>query len=101
MEKSPEGYSRLAAFLSSDRGFSIYRGFDYLHARVILNLQDQIVSLERELDMKDSLDQKNNLTSLLKSRARDARSSSDNGEERSRQQILEDIRKSIVNYGSY
>ena len=99
MEETPKGYSRLAAFLSSEHSFSIYRGFDYLHARVLLNLQDQIVTLERELDQKDAFDQENGLTGVLQSRAKDIRQAKINSEERSRNQILEEIREKLVKYG--
>lgn len=97
MEASPPGYNHLAAFLSSEKSFSVYRGFDYLHARVVLNLQDQIASLERELDGKDQIDQQNNMIKQLKSRARDIRSSQ--GEERSREHILDEIRQRLIHYG--
>jgi hypothetical protein len=100
VEHCPEGYPRLAAFLSSEDSFSIYRGFGYLHSRVLLNLQDQIVFLERELDQKDSFDQQNSLTLRLRSRARDERESRRDGEERPRERILEEIRRKLVEYGS-
>ncbi len=100
MESCPEGYPRLAAFLSSEHSFSIYRGFGYLHSRVLLSLQDHIVSLERELDQKDSFDQQNGLTRRLQSRARDERESRRDGEERPRDQILDDIRRKLVEYGA-
>ncbi|KAF7502685.1 hypothetical protein GJ744_005273 [Endocarpon pusillum] len=98
LESCPEGYPRLAAFLSSENSFSIYRGFGYLHSRVLLGLQDHIVSLERELDQKDSFDQNNGLTRRLQSRARDERESHQDGEERPRDQILDDIRRKLVEY---
>jgi hypothetical protein len=100
VEGCPKGYPRLAAFLSSEHSFSIYRGFGYLHSRVLLGLQDQIVSLERELDQKDSFDQQNGLTLRLQSRARDERESCRDGEERPRERILDDIRKKLLEYGS-
>lgn len=100
MEDCPKGYPRLAAFLSSEDSFSIYRGFAYLHSRVLLGLQDHIVSLERELDTKDSFDEENGLTRRLQSRVRDERESHQDGEERSRKRILEDIRRTLVEYGS-
>ena len=98
VEKCPEGYPRLAAFLSSEHNFSIYRGFTYLHSRVLLGLQDQLVALERELDMKDRLDKSNNLTDRLRSRARDE--IEDTGS-RSRSNILNDIRLKLGEYGMF
>ena len=100
MEGCPEGYPRLAAFLSSEQNFSIYRGFGYLHSRVLLGLQDQIVFLERELDQKDSFDQQNGLARRLQSRARDERESRRDDDERPRARILDDIRRKLVEYGS-
>ena len=101
MDDCPNGYPRLAAFLSSEECFSVYRGFGYLHSRVLLSLQDQIATLERELDQKDSLDQKNGLASRLQSRARDERESRRNGEERPRDHIIEDLQRKLIQYGAY
>ncbi len=98
MESCPQGYPRLAAFLSSEQNFSIYRGFSYLHARVLLGLQDQLVVLERELDKKDLLDERNGLVERLHSRVRDEREDMD---DRSRSKILDDIRLKLGEYGMY
>jgi hypothetical protein len=57
------------------------------------------VSLERELDRRDSFDQQNGLTLRLQSRARDVHESRRDGEERSRERILDDIRKKLLEYG--
>ncbi|KAH0536681.1 hypothetical protein FGG08_006476 [Glutinoglossum americanum] len=56
VESCPEGYPMLAAFLSSDHNFMVYRGFNYLHARCLLYQQDELVALERELDEMDGED---------------------------------------------
>lgn len=98
MESCPQGYPRLAAFLSSEQNFSIYRGFSYLHARVLLGLQDQLAVLERELDKKDLLDERNGLVERLHSRVRDEREDTD---DRSRSKILDDIRLKLGEYGMY
>ncbi|OCL06343.1 hypothetical protein AOQ84DRAFT_297184, partial [Glonium stellatum] len=98
VDDCPNGYPRLAAFMSSEPCFSTYRGFDYLHARVLLGFQDQLVTLERELDRKDSIDHKNGLGRRLHSRGRDERKSSRDGGERSRDHILEDIQKKLMQY---
>ena len=57
------------------------------------------MSLERELDEKDSFDQENGLTPRLQSRIRDERESHRDGQERSRERILHDIRRRLVEYG--
>ena len=99
MDDCPNGYPRLAAFLSSEASFGVYRAFHYLHARVLLELQDQAVVLERELGQKDSLDQHNGLGDRLQSRARDQRISRRDNEDRPRREILEDLRRTLVQYG--
>ncbi|MCJ1387137.1 hypothetical protein MMC17_010266, partial [Xylographa soralifera] len=96
VEECEEGYPRLAAFLSSEQNFSLYRGFSYLHSRVLLGLQDRIVALERELDKKDHMDVLNGLGDRLCSRARDECETDIN--ERSRGKILDDIRELLEEY---
>jgi hypothetical protein len=49
VEDFPLGYPRQAAFVSSKPTLSIYRAFNYLHARVILELQDELRCLEQDL----------------------------------------------------
>lgn len=77
----------------------LYRSFDYLHSRILLNLQDEIVILERELDELDRCDDDNNKSNLLQSRAKDLRSSSQGRSGRTRQQILAQIRTRLMEYG--
>jgi hypothetical protein len=47
------GYPRLAAFQSSDESFLLYRKFGYLQSRVLLDKQDQLRLLEKELHELD------------------------------------------------
>lgn len=56
VDQSPEGYSQVATFQSSDRNFMQYRSFGYLHSRVLLALQYDIEQLEIELDRLDQFD---------------------------------------------
>jgi Family of unknown function (DUF6594) len=70
VEQCPNGYPRLAAFLSSDENFRLYRRFDYLQARLLLNKQDELRELEIELDRLDKRDENGN-PSRLRSRAKD------------------------------
>ena len=99
VDDCPNGYPRLAAFLSSQSNFGCYRGFSYLHSRVLLTLQDEIVALERELDRKDELDAQNGFHPRLASRARDERESRRDGDQRTRAQIIDDSRLKLVQYG--
>ncbi|KAF2756294.1 hypothetical protein EJ05DRAFT_96314 [Pseudovirgaria hyperparasitica] len=56
LEKTPNGYPRLAAFQSSEANFALYRNFSYLHSRVLLDMQDELTTLEKELDDADRED---------------------------------------------
>ncbi|KAI4696992.1 uncharacterized protein J4E84_000116 [Alternaria hordeiaustralica] len=56
MDDFPRGYPSLAAFQSSKPDFSIYRAFNYLHSRVILELQDQLCVHEDDLALLDEFD---------------------------------------------
>ncbi|KAI1080556.1 hypothetical protein F5B20DRAFT_539727 [Whalleya microplaca] len=53
IDESPNGYPRLGAFIAADQNFLILRRFNYLQARVLLNLQDQLQKYENELDEID------------------------------------------------
>ena len=44
------GYRGFSAFLASDTDFLIFRRFGTLNARILLFLQDEITSLEEELE---------------------------------------------------
>lgn len=57
MSQFPEGYPNLAAYQDSDEEFMIYRRFGYLQSRVLLERQDSLRKLEKELD---SFDEENN-----------------------------------------
>lgn len=67
MAECPKGYPRLAAFLSSDENFMIYRRFGFLQSRLILYKQDTLRALEDELVALDLNDDPRR----LRSRARD------------------------------
>jgi len=100
LESCPNGYPRLAGFLSSESNFSIYRGFNYLHSRVLLELQDEIAGLERELDELDDVDNETEASQKrLRSRRFDARRARPEEDGfRSRHEILADIRLKLVEY---
>ncbi|KAL9021936.1 MAG: hypothetical protein Q9185_000807 [Variospora sp. 1 TL-2023] len=50
------GYSTLAAIEDSDPNFLIYRKFGWLRNRLLLDLQDELVTLEQKLQLLDDND---------------------------------------------
>ena len=56
VDSSPRGYPHLAAFLDSDESFMVYRRFGYLQSRLLLEKQDQLRTLEGQLDRLDARD---------------------------------------------
>lgn len=101
VEDSPIGYSRLAAFESSEPSFSLYRGFGYLHSRVLLELQDEIRSLESDLDDLDEIDHENKNYRRLKSRTADIRDAKREGQKITRRTLIAEIRDKLVKYGTF
>ncbi|KAF1926377.1 uncharacterized protein M421DRAFT_396719 [Didymella exigua CBS 183.55] len=89
VHRYPIGYPRLAAFLSSESSFSIYRSYNYLHSRVILSLQNEINELEVELGRLDDADDNEEDADKLASGRR-------SGAERTA--LLDKIREKLVRY---
>ena len=54
LEDYPQGYPRLAAFLALDQDFTIFKRFDYLHMRSLLEQQDELAELQERLDRCDN-----------------------------------------------
>ena len=54
LEDYPQGYPRLAAFLALDRDFTVFKRFDYLHMRSLLEQQDELAELQERLDRCDN-----------------------------------------------
>ncbi|KAF2234700.1 hypothetical protein EV356DRAFT_141135 [Viridothelium virens] len=95
------GYPHLATFQSSTPKFSLYRGFSYLHGRMLLELQDEVAVLERELDQFDRGDKEGTSSQQLslRSRAYDMRESKNLSKgTRTRRDILKEIRTKLVEY---
>ncbi|KAF2184620.1 hypothetical protein K469DRAFT_750803 [Zopfia rhizophila CBS 207.26] len=91
LEETPKGYPRLATFLqSSEANFSLYRSFSYLHSRILLTLQEEISSLERELDELD--------WDGFADDGGVVATTGPKGEERTRGGTLGDIRDKLVEY---
>ncbi|KAH3906374.1 hypothetical protein HBI56_198060 [Parastagonospora nodorum] len=97
LEDTPKGFPRLAAFQSSEANFSLYRSFSYLHSRVLLDLQDEITSLERELDDIDA-DDFEDKPQRLRSREVDVGEAIREGSMRNRRVILREIREKLMEY---
>jgi len=92
VKQCPNGYPRLAAFLSSEENFMLYRKFSFLQSRLLLFKQDELRALERDLDNMDASD-KHHAPDLLHSRERDdARSGR-------RKQLIEEISQKFQEYG--
>ncbi|KAA6412628.1 MAG: hypothetical protein FRX48_03620 [Lasallia pustulata] len=99
LESCPDGYPRLAAFQSSDQNFIIYRGYSYLHSRLLLYLQHEIACAEKELDLMDKDDFEDDTEDgafyrkCLKSRDKD-----DVREGRPRRELLYKIKDLLLQY---
>ena len=101
VEAYPQGYPRQAAFQSSEPNWSIYRGFNYLHSRVILELQDELRCLEKGLTDMDMLDSKNGNEKPLRSRSGDLVQAKRAKTASKRAHIINEIRCKLVNYGIF
>ncbi|KAJ4986800.1 hypothetical protein SVAN01_07727 [Stagonosporopsis vannaccii] len=101
LQSYPEGYPRQAAYQASESSWSIYRAFHYLHARVILDLQEEIRDLEKQLEILDLCDSSDSDTELrVRSRRDDLREGrDDDGGVSKRATLLEKIRGKLLDYG--
>lgn len=97
VENTPNGFPRLAAFQSSEANFSLYRSFSYLHSRVLLDLQDEITSLEKELDELD-WDSFDDDPDRLRSRDIDVAAAAQEGTTRNRRVVLAEIKAKLLEY---
>jgi hypothetical protein len=59
------GYSGLAKFIASDKVFCIFRRFDKVSVRILLNLQDEISELEEQLETLDQTDEQSRSATAL------------------------------------
>ncbi|KAI4128513.1 MAG: hypothetical protein LQ338_002683 [Usnochroma carphineum] len=88
------GYSTLAAIQDSDPNFLIYRKFGWLRNRLLLDLQDQLVTLEEELQLLDDNDARlRDPDKVLISRRNDEL------QKTLRQDLLRTIRQKLLEYG--
>ena len=99
VEDSPDGFPLVATYLDSDDLFMIYRRFGTLHARLLLNKQDELRELEEDLHDMDEQDAKDEDTDIyLMSRTKDNKRQPIEGR-RSRKELLEIIEKKTLEYG--
>lgn len=92
VEDIPDGFPNVAAFADSDESFAIYRRFGYLQARVLLDRQEELSSLEEQLDALDKDDINENPDALC-SRY------SDEGHAVARAELLNLIQRKYLEYG--
>lgn len=101
VEDSPKGFPIVARYLDSDDCFMIYRRFGFLHARLLLNKQDELRELDEELRGMDQRDRIGDAKArkCLMSRTKDDNRPLPEGWERSRKELLQEIEKKVMEYG--
>lgn len=97
VERCEDGYPYLAAFLDSDENFMIYRRFGFIHARLLLQKQDELRLMEKELDDMDMRDLLNN-TRTIKCRTRDINRTDNPAGKETRQQLLARMEDTVLKY---
>ena len=110
VDRCPDGYHKIATFQSSDPSFLQYRGFSYLHCRLLSSLQYDVGRLEAELDQLDEWEQKHeDPNSRLVSKDRDDKYfdpskidvSFSANRWRSRPQVFAELKQKLMEYGKY
>ncbi|KIV79938.1 hypothetical protein PV11_07477 [Exophiala sideris] len=86
LHEMPDGYPRVAAFLDSDENFMLYRRFGYLQSRLLLEKQEELRKLERDLGLIDDEDKDKGVLRTQRSR----------GEKR--QNLLQKVEKKWMEY---
>ncbi|KAL2055848.1 hypothetical protein ABVK25_004092 [Lepraria finkii] len=100
LEDFPRGFPKLACFLDSDDAFMVYRRFGSVFSRLLLNKQDEIRTLEAELEAMDKTDRVSGNGNYLMSRTldidREHLPDAFNG--RSRPKLMEELEKKAMEY---
>ena len=86
----------MAEYLNSDRDLLMTRKFGYLHPRVLLDLQSEIICLEEDLRGMDEHDAKNNPAALKSRSANEYRR-----EGFTRRSLLQNINSRLAEYRDY
>ncbi|KAL8729637.1 MAG: hypothetical protein Q9166_004586 [cf. Caloplaca sp. 2 TL-2023] len=89
------GYPKVAAFANADPSFLIYRKFGWLHNRLLLYLQDELVALEYKLDRLDQRTFTHENDKKLKSRRQDFASPS------LRRNVIKQIAEKLKEYDEH
>ncbi|KAF2261111.1 hypothetical protein CC78DRAFT_471179, partial [Lojkania enalia] len=89
VESHRPGYPRLAAFLNSDRYFCAFKSFGRLHARVLLDKQDELIEIQEQLE---EIDQAETTSYFLHTRREDRNSR--------RREILLQIGHKLIEYNA-
>ncbi|KAL8858283.1 MAG: hypothetical protein Q9178_005146 [Gyalolechia marmorata] len=89
VEHYRQGYPRLAAFLTLDPDFTVFKRFDNLHVRVLLEQQDRLCELQQQLEDCDDTE---TIQMNLSSRRQDGN--------RARREILAQIKTELKDYGT-
>ena len=92
MDTFEAGYPKVAAAEVCDPNFLILRKFDWLHLRVLLRLQDELVELEEDLRELDNFDYGDDYKKL-QSRRRDE------GIDSKRKDLLSQVEQKLAIYG--
>ena len=93
-QEAPRGFPRLAAFVSSDEDYEMYRGFRTLHNRVIHQREVELTELEKRLAELDKSDASNPATSQ---RLRQIKHKEGLGIEKNK--LIDDIESKLEKYG--
>ncbi|KAI4146277.1 MAG: hypothetical protein L6R39_003517 [Caloplaca ligustica] len=93
LDSYQKGYGTLAAIVDADPSWLIYRKFGWLRNRLLLDLQDELVTYERELELIDgNISRLGDLDKVLASRRNDERKKT------RRRGLLKEIRQKFVEY---
>ena len=92
MDQYENGYPKVAAIQASDPNFLLYKKFAWLHNRVLLALQDELMTLQNRLVKLDKRDSQNDWRKLI-SRRRDWGLGSE------RRDLVQEIEQKLEKFG--
>lgn len=98
VEDYPRGYPRLTAYMNSNDFFKIYRKFDFLRGRLLLDQQIELAQLEEKLITIDKEDSKIYVTSTMSRKGTEGRSMQSARRFRS---LMDEIHQKLNIYGAF